>query len=234
MSTSLSRPPIRFIAAVLFGCSLIGCDGKTASVASVGTGSATGDTATSTLTSTSTDTGSNVGGASSTTGSPNTQMATGTYTHIVSCSFDAGPCGNLADAGVLPLPAPSDLVRVEFSSICDGDRLVHFQVASTDASSIASLYGWVFAGLATLGQIGCIRSCPPVFNHFTLSFFDRNGHAVTARLIPGVCGGVSIDGTDCVPHPGDVTSILTQIGATLALDAGDVMPQGINNSYCPN
>jgi len=53
-------------------------------------------------------------------------------------------------------------------------------------------------------------------------------------MIPGVCGGVSIDGTDCVPHPGDVTSILTQIGATLALDAGDVMAQGINGSYCPN
>lgn len=62
----------------------------------------------------------------------------------------------------------------------------------------------------------------------------RTGLLHRFQQIPGVCGGVSIDGTDCVPHPGDVTSILTQIGATLALDAGDVMPQGINGSYCPN
>ncbi len=96
------------------------------------------------------------------------------------------------------------------------------QAVTTDISQIASLYDLTFTGLATQEGTSCRTSCPADDHMFVLTFYVNDGRTVNVRVapFPAPCGGVNIEGTNCTPHPDDLTAILSQITSILALDAG--------------
>lgn len=219
MSRLLRMPSAGWIVPGLLGCLAIACNAKVASVTDGGAGGVTGDTSTQTNTATgvASDAGGATNGTAGATGATTTQ--TGTYTSVSLCVHDAGPCQNILAAGVLPLPPTSSVSKVELKLVCYGNSSPIVQAVTTDRSQIASLYDLTFIGLATQESTWCMRSCPPSFYAFLLTYYMNDGRALNVRLDLTVCGGVTIDGTDCVPHPGTASTIFSQTASLLGIDA---------------
>jgi hypothetical protein len=220
-------PSAVWIVPRLLGCLAIACTAKVAGVTNGDAGGVTGDT--NTQTSTATGVASGAGGTTNGTAGATSATATqtGTYTSVSLCVRDAGPCQNILDAGVLPLPPASSVSKVELKLDCYGTSSPIVQAVTTDRTQITSLYDLTFTGLATQESTWCMRSCPPSFYAFLLTYYLNDGRALNVHLDLSVCGGVTIDGTDCIPHPGTASAILSQTASLLGFDAA--LP---SSQYC--